>query len=170
MTDHTQTSAMPPGQACPRTRKSGKRLPAIPEGVRLGAVAAPLLLLLAVTAGAGALPAQAASKTGYFPAAGEAPGRGTAPAPACASQPHAGWNQVPTPDVGNFAELTGVAVASSCRAWAVGNYSGGTLIESWDGTAWTQQPSPSPGNAGNRLFGVAAPSATDALAVGTHTT
>src|SRR5262249_3020968 len=57
----------------------------------------------------------------------------------------------------------------SCRAWAVGNYSGGTLIEGWDGTAWTQQPSPSPGSAGNGLFGVAATSATDAWAVGTYT-
>jgi len=77
---------------------------------------------------------------------------------------------VPTANPGRFDELTAVAAVSSCQAWAVGNYSGGTLAENWDGTAWTQQPSPSPGSAGNGLFGVAATSATDAWAVGDYTT
>jgi hypothetical protein len=131
-------------------------------------VAASLPLLLAVTASGGVVPAQAASITGVLFAGHDAPGRGTAPAPACARRTGTGWKQVPTVDPGNFDELTSVAVLSSCQAWAVGNYSGGTLIESWDGTAWTQQPSPSPGSAGNGLFGVAATSVTDAWAVGDY--
>jgi len=137
--------------------------------LRLAAVAAPLPLLLAVTLGASAVPAQAASTTGLS-SAGRAPAPGIAPAAACASPAGTGWKQVATPNPGNFDELNGVAVLSSCQAWAVGNYSGGTLIESWDGTAWTQQPSPSPGSAGNGLFAVAATSATDAWAVGDYST
>ena len=53
MTDHSQTSTMPPRQATPRIRRFGKRLPAPQRGLRLGAVAAPLPLLLAITASAG---------------------------------------------------------------------------------------------------------------------
>jgi hypothetical protein len=166
MTNYTQTSTMPPPTASPRARKSRKRLPAARRGLRLAAVAASLPLLPAVTAGAGVVPAQAASKTGVFRAGHDTPARGAGPAPACASQTGTGWKRVPTPNPGNFDELNGVAVLSSCQAWAVGNYSGGTLIESWDGTAWMQQPSPSPGSSGNGLFGAAATSATDAWAVG----
>jgi len=83
------------------------------SGLRLAAVAVPLPLLLAATAGAGVAPAQAAGKAGAFFAGHEAPGRSAALAPACASQTGAGWKQVPTPNVGNFAELAGVAVVSS---------------------------------------------------------
>jgi hypothetical protein len=168
MTDHTQTNIMPQSPASPRARKSGKRLPATRRELRLAAMAASLALLLAVTDGASVVPAQAASKPGYFFARHPAPALETAPAPTCASRADAGWKRVPTPNPANFDQLTGVAAVSSCRAWAVGSYSGGTLIESWDGTAWTQQPSPSPGSAGNGLFGVAATSATDAWAVGNY--
>jgi len=42
--------------------------------------------------------------------------------------------------------LDAVAATSATDAWAVGNYSSasasGTLILHWDGTAWTQVPSP----------------------------
>ena len=61
--------------------------------------------------------------------------------------------------------LSGVAVISATNAWAVGNYSNGTinqaqaLIVHWNGTAWKQQSSPSPGSAVNTLTGVAATSA-----------
>ena len=44
-----------------------------------------------------------------------------------------------------------------------------TLIDHWNGTAWTQVPSPSPGIT-NNLSGVAALSATDAWAVGSYST
>ncbi len=41
-----------------------------------------------------------------------------------------------------------------------------TLVERWNGTAWTQVPSPSPSAAGNELSGVAATSASNVWAVG----
>jgi hypothetical protein len=83
MTDHMQTSTMPRPPAFPRARKSGKRLPAARRRLRL---AAPLPLLLAVSAGASVVPAQAASNTGSLFAGHDAPARGTAPASTCASR------------------------------------------------------------------------------------
>jgi hypothetical protein len=86
------------------------------------------------------------------------------------------WTQVPTPNPGGGAPtynyLNAVAATSGGDAWAVGSYSasaGGsmTLIEHWNGTAWTQVPSPSPGIT-NHLSGVAALSPTDAWAVGSY--
>jgi hypothetical protein len=80
------------------------------------------------------------------------------------------WTQVPSPSPGGFLnELNGVHATSATDAWAVGlseNNSGGpqTLIEHWDGSAWTQVPSPSP--QGNFLAGVTAMSASNAVAVG----
>ncbi|MDN3354615.1 hypothetical protein [Actinomadura sp. DC4] len=68
--------------------------------------------------------------------------------------------------------LYDVAALPAGRAWAVGRYSGRstpspvTLIESWDGHAWTRMTTPSPGLYDNTLQGVAAVSATDAWAVG----
>jgi hypothetical protein len=72
---------------------------------------------------------------------------------------------------GGGSSLAGVSAAGSADVWAVGNtYSGtefDTLIEHWDGTGWSQVPSPSPGGAdGSYLFAVSARSATDAWAVG----
>jgi hypothetical protein len=84
------------------------------------------------------------------------------------------WPRVPSPDPGAGAnQLTGVSAVSGTSAWAVGDYSpnpsGGpqrTLILGWDGTAWSQVSSPSPGPASNTLNGVSADAATDAWAVG----
>jgi hypothetical protein len=43
-------------------------------------------------------------------------------------------------------QLNAVAATSATDAWAVGNYSSGsasgTLILHWNGSAWTQVPSP----------------------------
>jgi hypothetical protein len=39
-------------------------------------------------------------------------------------------------------ELQGVAVVSGTDAWAVGYQGDDTLIERWNGTAWSAQPSP----------------------------
>jgi hypothetical protein len=73
--------------------------------------------------------------------------------------------------------LYGVAMVSPGQAWAVGAYSdesGGTtsqsLIESWNGTSWKRLHSLNPGGASdnNELTAVAANSATDAWAVGSH--
>src|SRR5215472_1382884 len=65
--------------------------------------------------------------------------------------------------------LSGVAVASSCRAWAVGYYDTGgafqTLIARWNGTSWAQQTSPNPGDS-NFLNGAAAISTSNVWAVG----
>jgi hypothetical protein len=68
--------------------------------------------------------------------------------------------------------LNGVGVAPTCQAWAVGGYitsSGGqkALIEYWNGTAWTVQPTPNIAG-GPDLDGVAVASAADAWAVGAH--
>ena len=76
----------------------------------------------------------------------------------------------------NINKLLGVAATSASDAWAVGYYgngtAGGTLVEHWNGTAWTVQNSPSPGgaNKGHLLDGVAATSATSAWAVGAYDT
>jgi hypothetical protein len=91
-------------------------------------------------------------------------GPGAATAAACGT----GTGQPVRPGSSNG--LGSVAVAS-CQAWAVGDYtpSGGsprTLIEHWNGTAWKQQPSPSPGAAFNALNGATATSASNVWAVG----
>ena len=86
------------------------------------------------------------------------------------------WPRVPSPDPGAGAnELAAVSAVSGTQAWAVGesalNLSGGpvdTLILGWNGTAWAQLSSPSPGPASNVLTGVSADSATDAWAVGSY--
>jgi len=83
------------------------------------------------------------------------------------------WTQVPSPNVPNHDfSLDGVSAVSGSDAWVVGvgGIFGGatdsTLILHWDGTAWTQVNSPSPGSGGNRLIGVSARSGSDAWAVG----
>ena len=75
---------------------------------------------------------------------------------------------VPAPQDNGF---DGVTVLSPCDAWAVGfdQNTGGldqTLIEHWDGTAWTVVPSPNVAGLNNQLYAVRADSATDIWAVG----
>jgi hypothetical protein len=73
-------------------------------------------------------------------------------------------------------DLLGVSAVSATDAWAVGykcsnaecsepNLTYGTLIEHWNGTAWSTVASPNP-VASDQLTGVSAVSATDAWAVG----
>jgi hypothetical protein len=94
-----------------------------------------------------------------------------APAGASASACVA-WTGVQPPNPGtSFNALSGVAVLSSCNAWAVGTYSSGsgvnqTLILHWNGAVWKQVPSPNSASARNFLTGVAAISATNIWAVG----
>jgi eukaryotic-like serine/threonine-protein kinase len=82
------------------------------------------------------------------------------------------WTQPPSPSPGPATSdlLEGVTAVSASDAWAVGEIINGdrgkTLILHWDGTRWTQVPSPSPAPTANELFGVAATSADDAWAVG----
>lgn len=81
------------------------------------------------------------------------------------------WSVVPSPNGAtgdNF--LNGVAAISSSDVWAVGAYytSGQpdqTLVEHWDGTAWSVVPSPNTGGGNNWLSSVAATSTSDVWAV-----
>jgi hypothetical protein len=85
------------------------------------------------------------------------------------------WTRVPSPSPAPGGYLSGVAVTSPCNAWAVGLIGGGpgtgtgpsdrTLIEHWNGKAWTRVPSPTPRPAGG-FTGVAAASPRNAWAVG----
>ena len=91
--------------------------------------------------------------------------RGAMASPTCVP----GWQVVPSPSPGDLgSQLFDVAATSSTDAWAVGVAGGSpsrTLIEHWDGVAWSVVPSVDVG-ALNSLSGVAAFSPTDAWAVG----
>ena len=67
-------------------------------------------------------------------------------------------------------QFLGVAAASPTDVWAVGQYHSGstaeTLIEHFNGTAWTEVASPSPGTAANVLTAVSLDGAGGADAVG----
>jgi hypothetical protein len=81
------------------------------------------------------------------------------------------WTVQPTADVTAANVFDSVAAASSSDAWAVGSYldTAGvrqTLIEHYDGAAWTVQPSQNLGTGDNELHGVRATSSTNAWAVG----
>jgi len=85
------------------------------------------------------------------------------------------WTRQASPNPGGGGYLNGVAATSATDAWAVGQIGGGpgagtsstdqTLIEHWNGTAWTRVPSPTPAPAG-ALARVAVVSPSDAWAVG----
>jgi hypothetical protein len=83
------------------------------------------------------------------------------------------WKSVPSPTPKGGGALFGVAATSASNAWAVGCagncYQGfggiKTLILHWNGIAWKQVPSPSPGS-GSALSSVAAVSARSAWAAG----
>jgi hypothetical protein len=78
------------------------------------------------------------------------------------------WSRVPSPNPGNYAQLTGVSALSRADAWAVGiSFGPDNLALHWNGTAWSRARVPSPGNTPDmQLSGVSAVSATDAWAVG----
>ena len=80
--------------------------------------------------------------------------------------------RVASPTPGTFDNfLNGVTVTSAGNAWAVGDYSNSTtdsetLILHWNGRTWTRVASPNPGGASNKLWAVAAASASNAWVVG----
>jgi hypothetical protein len=87
------------------------------------------------------------------------------------------WKQVPSASPRDAKEslLNSVAATGSSSAWAVGYYNSGsairTLIERWNGRAWTLVASPSPGGShGSFLYGVAATGSSGAWAVGDYGT
>src|SRR6266700_38365 len=107
--------------------------------------------------------------------AGTAARVGPAAASAAACQASSGaqvWGGPTPPSPGTaYNEFKGVTVLSPCDAWAVGfdQNSGGldqTLIEHWDGAAWTVVPSPNVAGHDSVLNAVRARSATDIWAVG----
>ncbi len=88
------------------------------------------------------------------------------------------FSVVPSPNPSwaglDLATLQGVAAVSSNDVWAVGHADdfaslrSTTLIEHWDGTAWTIVPSPNPSGSSlpNDLFAVTAVASDDVWAVG----
>jgi hypothetical protein len=82
------------------------------------------------------------------------------------------WTGAQPASPGAFAQLSSVAVLSSCNAWAVGFYrtpgAVQSLIEHWNGASWEIVASPDPGTAGNVLFGVRAASPSSIWAVGSY--
>jgi hypothetical protein len=73
----------------------------------------------------------------------------------------------------DFSDLAEVAVVSRSSAWIDGEYYGTgpakTLIEHWNGKAWAQQSSPSPGgNSASYLHAIDALSSANAWAVGDY--
>jgi hypothetical protein len=70
------------------------------------------------------------------------------------------WNIVSSPVQGTSDFVNGIAAVSANNIWAVGDYRTGidpfgpyfTLIEQWNGTAWSAVPSPSPGSEASDLL------------------
>jgi hypothetical protein len=85
------------------------------------------------------------------------------------------WSIVPSRNATSNNLLTGVAAVAANNVWAVGytittdgsNQPDKTLVEHWNGSAWSVVASPSPAS-NDTLSGVAARSATDVWAVGTR--
>jgi hypothetical protein len=84
------------------------------------------------------------------------------------------WSFVAGPHPGIDARLDAIFATSSSDIWAVGTYQfistspSRTLIERYDGTSWTQVPSPNVGSNPGGLYGISALSANDAWAVGLY--
>jgi len=89
------------------------------------------------------------------------------------------WKRVASPNPGGSTEtndLESVTAISPSNAFAVGYYDvngtsvARTLVEHWNGRAWKQMASPSPGGSGtfNAFWGVTALSATNAWATGSY--
>jgi hypothetical protein len=84
----------------------------------------------------------------------------------------ASWSRIRTPNAGHprGGSLTGVAALAADDVWAVGGFGQGapgrTLVEHWDGTAWSIVPSPNKGGNPNALAAVAAVAPDDVWAVG----
>jgi hypothetical protein len=68
------------------------------------------------------------------------------------------WTRVPSPRPtrATMSTLNGLAAESASDVWAVGTAQtetvGRTLVEHWDGHAWTRVPSPNPGGAPTHSF------------------
>jgi len=83
------------------------------------------------------------------------------------------WSIISSPNQGVDDTLSGITVVSASNAWTVGSYliadnnaTVDTLVEHWNGTAWTVVSSPNQPAIQNFLYGVTAISAGDVWAVG----
>jgi hypothetical protein len=92
---------------------------------------------------------------------------------AAPAQAATSWSVLSTPNRGTIAnELYGSAALSPTSAWAVGSWydvnqaAPRTLVERWNGTAWSTMTSPNATSFYNELHDVDATSATNAWAVG----
>ncbi len=94
---------------------------------------------------------------------------------AVAAQPV--WTVVSSPNAGSkINDLYGVSCTSPTDCVAVGQYSDGgedlivqTLVESWDGSAWSVVPSPSePGSNNSNLYAISCTNANSCMAVGSY--
>ncbi len=86
--------------------------------------------------------------------------------PAAVRAAPSNWSVIPSPNPSSGAVLQGVSCRSATFCMGVGISGNDTLIESWNGTAWTVVPSPSPGAYGNDLYGVSCPATNFCVAVG----
>jgi hypothetical protein len=87
------------------------------------------------------------------------------------------WSVVPSPSPGTVTNnLFAVGAASANDVWAVGTYIGSsgntpfTIVEHWNGTAWSVVPSPNPSPGNNGLNGVVALAPDDVWTVGYYFT
>jgi hypothetical protein len=86
------------------------------------------------------------------------------------------WSIADVPQPGSQRDmLFGASALSADDVWVVGDKQGAngvfkTLAEHWDGSAWTVVRTPSPGRAGDHLYGVYAVSPDDVWAVGQQLT
>jgi hypothetical protein len=77
------------------------------------------------------------------------------------------WTWYPVHDSPEDAWLLGVAGDGPDDIWAVGTVGGGaTVAVHFDGTTWTNVPTPNPGTHGNSLYGIEVFSPDDAWATG----
>src|SRR5580700_5553953 len=77
------------------------------------------------------------------------------------------WSVTPSPHSGGATNLDAVSCTSRTFCMAVGSLGDtGTLVETWNGNAWTVSPSPSPGGDPDELFGVSCVSPSSCKAVG----
>jgi hypothetical protein len=85
------------------------------------------------------------------------------------------WSIVPSPNISTTANfLLGVDARTATDAWVSGNHFDDfgvskTLIQHWNGTAWSVVPSPNVGTTSNYLTRISASAANDAWAVGYYT-
>jgi hypothetical protein len=84
------------------------------------------------------------------------------------------WSVAPSPNQGSGVNaLYGVSCIGLTKCVAVGTYYANpttdqTLVESWNGHAWSITPSPNQGSGGNLLVGVSCTSSTDCVAAGEY--